>query len=72
MSKKFLCSLIGITGDVSQKGNWTCFRNESLNDEPLEINSTFARELPKTGIVKFDYSYSARPSRLKKKKNLFN
>ena len=35
----------GRVGDVSQKGNWTCFRNEHFNKEPIIINSKFASPL---------------------------
>ena len=68
----------GVVGDISQKGNWTCFRNETMivkvEDEEtgklvekveyVEIDSEFAREMPKSGLLKFDFSTSSRPDRL--------
>ena len=54
----------GVVGDTSQKGNWTCFRNEMYNNEYVKIDSEFARTLPKSGIVRFDFSSIHRPDRL--------
>ena len=28
----------GPTGDTSQRGNWSCFRNERYNRKPIEVN----------------------------------
>lgn len=45
----------GRLGDTSQKGNWSCFRNELYNKKPVVITITFASPLPKTGRVEFDF-----------------
>ncbi|KAH9133066.1 hypothetical protein LEN26_007191 [Aphanomyces euteiches] len=45
--------------NTSQKGNWECFRNESLNGEPYN----FARSvgLPDRGTFVFDFVATSRP-----------
>ena len=45
----------GKLGDVSQKGNWTGFRNELFNGKPITITTDFASPLPRTGRVEFDF-----------------
>ena len=50
----------GRIGDTSQKGNWSCFRNERLNCKlPFPITSKTI--IPKMGILEFDFMSSARP-----------
>ena len=39
----------------SQKGNWTSFRNEMWNNQPVIIDSCFMQNLPTSGHVEFDY-----------------
>ena len=48
-------------GDTSQKGNWENFRNERFNDKPITLTGRWTLELPKTGILKFDYVSTTRP-----------
>ena len=50
----------GLTGDLSQKGNWSCFRNELLNGQPSIIGEEFITNLPHSGTIEFDYSGEAR------------
>uniref|UniRef100_A0A7S1TQ68 EF-hand domain-containing protein n=1 Tax=Phaeomonas parva TaxID=124430 RepID=A0A7S1TQ68_9STRA len=45
--------------DLSQKGNYSCFRNERLNDEPIAI--TVDWQLPDEGLLTFDYVSTTRP-----------
>ena len=47
----------GRIGDTSQKGNWSCFRNEILNSTtPMIISyKTLLCELPTRGILEFDF-----------------
>ena len=42
-------------GDLSQKRNWSCFRNEYFNGEPIELNKSFSQPLPHTGHLSFDF-----------------
>jgi hypothetical protein len=42
-------------GDLSQKRNWTSFRNEMFNGEPVEIDVAFASPLPRMGHLQFDF-----------------
>ena len=48
--------LDGKLGDTSQNGNWTCFRNASLNKEPFLITSAAFIPMKTTGILEFDFS----------------
>ncbi|RYH21040.1 hypothetical protein EON65_21675 [archaeon] len=54
-SVKFGTLGYGKLGDTSQKGNWSCFRNELLNKKPIVITIQFASPLPKAGRVEFDF-----------------
>eukprot|EP00602_Paraphysomonas_sp_CaronLab_P006637 CAMPEP_0185035188 /NCGR_PEP_ID=MMETSP1103-20130426/26101_1 /TAXON_ID=36769 /ORGANISM="Paraphysomonas bandaiensis, Strain Caron Lab Isolate" /LENGTH=481 /DNA_ID=CAMNT_0027572155 /DNA_START=113 /DNA_END=1558 /DNA_ORIENTATION=- len=47
---------IGKIGDVSQKRNWTCFRNERFNGKPTEITITSFTPIPMSGKLEFDFS----------------
>ncbi len=42
-------------GDLSQKRNWSSFRNEYYNGEPIELDKSFAAPLPHTGHLSFDF-----------------
>lgn len=53
---------LGRVGDTSQKGNWTCFRNERRNGQPIVIDSTTMHLCLKSGKVEFDFSTVARPA----------
>ncbi len=49
-------------GDISQKGNWSCFRNEVFNGEPFVLTPEFASpSLPTGGKLEFDFVYALRP-----------
>jgi hypothetical protein len=50
----------GRVGDTSQKGNWSCFRNETLNFKTPFIVTT-ETDIPKKGILEFDFMSSRRP-----------
>ena len=55
----------GMSGDVSQHGNWLPFRNERVNGEPCASPLTphwFAL-LPKEGTLEFDFASTSRPAR---------
>lgn len=53
---------LGNFGDVSQKMNFSCFRNELLNGEPTAI-STLVEGLPSAGKLEFDFTSYDRPPR---------
>ena len=53
----------GRVGDLSQKGNWSSFRNEMLNGEPVSLSPAFAQPLPLSGKLEFDFSGAGRPNR---------
>lgn len=57
-------SIIGFAkvGDVSQHGNWTSFRNEMFNGEPIEITPARFTPIPHSGILEFDFSGGNRPT----------
>lgn len=67
--KQSACSVIGgigRVGDTSQRGNWSCFRNETLNHKtpfPLSVKSV----IPKRGILEFDFMSTSRPPKEEKK-----
>jgi hypothetical protein len=49
-------------GDTSQRGNGTCFRNETLNGYPMVLTSEWImRSLPPSGILRFDFVCTVRP-----------
>ena len=45
----------GALGDCSQKGNWSCFRNEWFNGKPVDITMEFISPMPKSGRLEFDF-----------------
>jgi hypothetical protein len=51
----------GKVGDLSQNGNWTCFRNEVYNGAQMPINPKLFTPIPQTGTLEFDFSGSPRP-----------
>lgn len=53
----------GRVGDLSQKGNWSSFRNELLNGEPVTLSPSFAQPIPLSGKLEFDFSGAGRPNR---------
>ncbi len=54
-SSKRSCLGYGKLGDTSQKGNFSCFRNELLNKKPTTITVEFASPLPRSGKLEFDF-----------------
>jgi hypothetical protein len=42
-------------GDVSQKGNYSCFRNEFFNGHGVTIDASFATPMPVFGKLEFDF-----------------
>lgn len=57
-------SIIGLgkIGDVSQHGNWSCFRNEIFQGKPIEITPRLFTPMPHAGSLEFDFSGSTRPT----------
>lgn len=48
--------------DTSQRGNGSCFRNETMDGQPFEVSSHWiVRELPPRGILRFDFVCMLRP-----------
>jgi hypothetical protein len=54
----------GREGDLSQKGNFSSFRNESYNKTPFTMTAAFASPIPFHGKLEFDFSCTERPPRL--------
>ena len=52
----------GLLGDLSQSGNWMCFRNECFKGQSMILTKEFASPLPKSGTLEFDFMSSTRPS----------
>ncbi len=52
----------GLLGDLSQTGNWMCFRNECFKGQAIVMTKEFASPLPKSGTLEFDFMSSTRPS----------
>jgi len=50
-------------GDTSQKGNWTNFRNERLNQQPFVMTPEWCTNIPHRGSLEFDYVSTTRPPR---------
>lgn len=49
--------------DISQKRNYSCFRNEHYNRKPITIDDAFASSIQPKGILEFDFSCAIRPTR---------
>lgn len=49
-------------GDVSQHGNWTCFRNEVLNGQPIKVTAQKFQPMPHSGTVEFDFACAPKRS----------
>ena len=64
----------GRIGDTSQKGNWSCFRNEILNSKTAIVISykTLSVELPTIGILEFDFMTYNRPNLKENSKEIVN
>ena len=52
----------GVVGDTSQRGNWSCFRNEMWNDENVSISTQLFTPMPRKGKLHFDFSWAKRPA----------
>lgn len=74
MHRTILSRLIGVNNDetrarqgrvgqpdTSQHGNWSAFRNETLDDEPVVLGAAFWGNIPSIGILEFDFISSSRP-----------
>jgi hypothetical protein len=53
----------GLTGDLSQNGDWSSFRNSFYNGSQCYIRPDLFSPMPETGIVSFDFFGSERPPR---------
>jgi len=53
----------GLLLDCSQKANRTSFRNEVFDNVPFVLDAEWARNMPKYGVVEFDFSDDSRPDR---------
>ena len=40
----------GLTGDISQKGDWSCFRNELKDGQPIQITNAMFNPMPTKGV----------------------
>lgn len=62
-SKRMVLSKMGIgrIGDTSQHNNWSCFRNEFFNGNPIQITIDAFTPLPHVGKLEFDFSGALRP-----------
>lgn len=46
-------------GDISQRGDWSCFRNSTLDGESFSMGEeSFCARPPAEGLLQFDFSYS--------------
>jgi hypothetical protein len=45
----------GTTGDLSQVGDWSSFRNERVNDQAIRISTELFNPMPNVGLVSFDF-----------------
>ena len=53
----------GVTGDLSQNGDWSCFRNALYQGEPCHMSITKFSPIPHRGRLSFDFSGSMKPPR---------
>ena len=50
-----------LVGDLSQHGNWSCFRNEFFKKLPIEITADKFTPSPTVGILEFDFMSGSKP-----------
>jgi Ca2+-binding EF-hand superfamily protein len=50
-----------LLGDLSQDGNWSCFRNEYMAGRDVSITPEFMTPMPETGKIEFDFMGSQLP-----------
>ena len=63
-SRKKACRMgLDKSGNYSQKGNWSCFRNETFQGSPVTINNAFATPIPLSGKLEFDFIGDDRPTK---------
>ena len=43
----------GMTGDISQKGDWSCFRNELQDGHPAQLTVAMFNPMPNKGIFRW-------------------
>jgi hypothetical protein len=54
----------GVTGDLSQKGDWSCFRNVLYKGNPFHLTvKKFSPNMPHSGILCFDFCGALKPPR---------
>jgi len=53
----------GGSGDVSQIGDWSAFRNERINGKACRITVDLFNPMPMAGLLSFDFSGEEKPSR---------
>jgi hypothetical protein len=51
----------GRLGDLSQMGDYSCFRNVLFNGKPFAITSSFVQTMPVAGKLEFDFVSSEKP-----------
>ncbi len=63
-SRRMARSIIapGKVGDVSQHGNWTCFRNEVFNGKKIVLTPQMFTPMLTSGTIEFDFSGGDRPN----------
>lgn len=50
-----------LLGDLSQDGNWSCFRNEYMANKEVSITAEFMTPMPESGKIEFDFMGSQLP-----------
>lgn len=50
-----------LLGDLSQDGNWSCFRNEYMANKEVSITPEFMTPMPESGKIEFDFIGSQLP-----------
>lgn len=43
----------GLTGDISQKGDWSCFRNELKDGHAVQLTAVMFNPMPNSGIYRW-------------------
>ena len=52
---------LGQTGDLSQHGDWSCFRNSMKDGKTFHVNTAALTPLPKSGTFIFDFCGANKP-----------
>jgi hypothetical protein len=53
----------GTTGDLSQIGDWSSFRNERIDNIPIRITVELFNPMPREGLISFDFCGDDKPKR---------